>query len=267
VRLAQVLGNLLSNAVKYTPPGGRLHLAGARHGDMVEIRLQDNGIGIAPEHRASVFDMFTQVARNLEQARGGLGIGLSLVQRLVELHGGTVSVASAGLGQGSTFTVRLRASAPAPQPDMEGAAGSAGAPAPPAPVPAALLRILVADDNVDAADTLCALLEATGYSVRVAYDGAEALALAQDFAPHLALLDLGMPRMDGFEAAQRMRDLPALCDTVLVAVTGWGAEADRARSRAAGFDHHLLKPASMGQVQALITAVVSARQAAGTPPL
>jgi signal transduction histidine kinase/ActR/RegA family two-component response regulator len=253
VRLAQVLGNLLSNAVKYTPPGGRLALSGRRCGDVVEIILADNGIGIPAGHLASVFDMFTQVSRNLERARGGLGIGLSLVQRLVELHGGTVAAASAGLGQGSTFTVRLPAPAPAP------ADGAAPAPAPiGAPVvasAAAALRILVADDNVDAADSMCALLDASGYTTRVAYDGAEALVIAEQFLPQLALLDLGMPRMDGFETARRMRAMPALAGATLVAVTGWGAEADRVRSRAAGFDHHLLKPASMQQVQAMIAAL------------
>ena len=258
VRLAQVLGNLLSNAVKYTPPGGRLHLAGARRGDQVEIRLQDNGIGIPAEHLASVFDMFTQVSRNLERARGGLGIGLSLVQRLVALHGGAVSAASPGLGQGSTFVVRL----PAPLAAGPGApagverAGPVAVCAPQEP-----LRILVADDNVDAADTMCALLDASGYTTRIAYDGAEALAIAQQFLPQLALLDLGMPRMDGFETAHCMRALPALHGTVLVAVTGWGAESDRDRSRAAGFDHHLLKPASMQQVQEIIAAAERVRQA------
>jgi signal transduction histidine kinase/ActR/RegA family two-component response regulator len=248
VRLAQVLGNLLSNAVKYTPPGGRLHLSGQRTGDMVEIRLADNGIGIPADHLASVFDMFTQVSRNLERARGGLGIGLSLVQRLVELHGGTVAAASAGLGQGSTFTVRLPApSTASAQPD-----GRAPTPITTPVAAAAPVRILVADDNVDAADTMCALLDASGYVTRVAYDGAEALAVAEQFLPQLALLDLGMPRMDGFETARRMRALPACAGVMLVAVTGWGAETDRERSRAAGFDHHLLKPASMRQVQELI---------------
>jgi PAS domain S-box-containing protein len=252
VRLAQVLGNLLSNAVKYTPPGGQLHLSGQCVDGMIELRLRDSGIGIAPEHLASVFDMFTQVSRNLEQARGGLGIGLSLVQRLVALHDGTVSVASAGPGQGSTFTVRLparlRAAPLAP----------AGVVPALAPAPAGPLRILVADDNVDAADTMRALLEAGGYAVRIAYDGAEALAIAAAFLPQIALLDLGMPRMDGFEAARRMRALPALHGMVLVAVTGWGAESDRADSRAAGFDHHLLKPASLQQVQELVATVARA---------
>ena len=247
VRLAQVLGNLLSNAIKYTPPGGVLHLSGRRCGDMIEIRLQDNGIGIPPEHLASVFDMFTQVSRNLERARGGLGIGLSLVQRLVELHGGTVAAASPGLGLGSTFTVRL----PAPTGTAAAACGAAAALVV-AAAPQGPLRILVADDNVDAADVMCALLDASGYDTRIAYDGVEALAIAREFQPQLALLDLGMPRMDGFEAARRMRADPQLARTVLVAVTGWGAESDRDRTREAGFDHHLLKPASMAQVQAIV---------------
>ncbi len=250
VRLAQVLGNLLSNAVKYTPPGGVLHLSGARSGDMIVIRLQDNGIGIPAEHLASVFDMFTQVSRNLERARGGLGIGLSLVQRLVELHGGTVAAASPGLGQGSTFTVQLPAPLAVPVMDADMPVPGCAAPG----VSAGALRILVADDNVDAAEIMCALLEASGYVTRIAYDGAEALDVAKQFLPHVALLDLGMPRLDGFEAARRMRALPALDGMVLVAVTGWGAESDRERTRAAGFDHHLLKPASMDQVQEIIAA-------------
>jgi PAS domain S-box-containing protein len=250
VRLAQVLGNLLSNAVKYTPPGGVLHLSGQRRGDMIEIRLQDNGIGIPPEHLASVFDMFTQVSRNLERARGGLGIGLSLVQRLVALHGGTVSAASPGLGLGSTFTVRL----PAPAAVAMVTAGGAPPGSVDEPGGAAPLRVLVADDNVDAAEIMCALLEASGYVTRIAYDGAAALEVAAQFLPQVALLDLGMPRLDGFEAARRMRALPGLDNMVLVAVTGWGAESDRARTRDAGFDHHLLKPASMEQVQEIIAA-------------
>jgi CheY-like chemotaxis protein len=224
-----------------------LHLSGRRDGDMIEIRLQDNGIGIPPEHLASVFDMFTQVSRNLERARGGLGIGLSLVQRLVELHGGTVAAASPGLGLGSTFTVRL----PAPTGTAAAACGAAAALVV-AAAPQGPLRILVADDNVDAADVMCALLDASGYDTRIAYDGVEALAIAREFQPQLALLDLGMPRMDGFEAARRMRADPQLARTVLVAVTGWGAESDRDRTREAGFDHHLLKPASMAQVQAIV---------------
>ena len=246
VRLAQVLGNLLSNAIKYTPPGGTLHLSGQRRGEIIEIGLQDNGIGIPAEHLASVFDMFTQVSRNLERARGGLGIGLSLVQRLVELHGGAVSAASAGLGLGSTFTVRL------PAPPVAGTVVAAGVPAAAPGAPAGPLRILVADDNVDAADVMCALLEASGYATRLAYDGVQALEVAGQFLPQIALLDLGMPRMDGFETARRMRADPALAGAVLVAVTGWGAESDRARTRAAGFDHHLLKPASMAQVLAIV---------------
>jgi PAS domain S-box-containing protein len=254
VRLAQVLSNLLSNAIKYTPPGGRLALSGRRSGDLVEIRLQDNGIGIPAEHLAAVFDMFTQVSRSFEQARGGLGIGLSLVQRLVELHGGTIAAASAGPGLGSTFTVLL------PAPHADAAAAPTGAMAAGVTVAGhAPLRVLVADDNVDAADTLCALLEASGYVTRIAYDGAEAIDIAGQFMPHVALLDLGMPRRDGFETARQMRASPALRGTVLVAVTGWGAASDRERTREAGFDHHLLKPASMQQVQEILAAVEQAR--------
>ena len=267
VRISQVVSNLLSNAAKYTPQGGRIVLTAHTEGDEAVVTVRDNGVGIAPDMLAAVFEMFTQVARSIERANGGLGIGLSLVQRLVELHGGAVSAHSAGVGLGSSFAVRLPLMlAPlVASPGLAQAAdaarngGQRGA-------QAGALRVLVADDNVDAAATLAALLEIAGHTVRVVHDGAAAVEEAARFRPDLAFLDIGMPFMDGYEAARRLRQLPALEGVMLVALTGWGTEEDRARSRAAGFDRHLLKPALPDDVDAVLAAaVVTATAAARTP--
>ena len=254
VRISQVVSNLLSNAAKYTPPGGRIGLAVRLDGGDALVTVRDNGVGIAPDMLAAVFEMFTQVARSIERASGGLGIGLSLVRRLVELHGGVVSAHSDGEGLGSCFTVRLPlmvaplAATPPPAPAVDGAlrAGQAGT-----------LQVLVADDNVDAATTLATLLEMAGHTVRVVHDGAAAVEEAARFHPDLVFLDIGMPFMDGYEAARRLRQLPALDGAMLVALTGWGTEEDRARSRAAGFDRHLLKPALPDDVDAVLAAATA----------
>ncbi len=243
VRLSQVLSNLLSNAAKYTPQGGRVTVAARREGDEVVIVVSDTGIGIAAESLPEVFEMFTQVSRSIDRAKGGLGIGLALVRHLVQLHGGSVAAASAGVGQGSSFTVRLPAGI------------DAGREAPAQPVrmgtwPPRRLRVLVADDNVDAADTLCALLHFGGHFTRVAHDGEEAVRLAAELQPHVAFLDIGMPHLDGYGAARAIRALPGLASVRLVALTGWGAQEDRRRSQEAGFDAHLLKPAVPEEVQA-----------------
>jgi PAS domain S-box-containing protein len=243
VRLNQVLGNLLSNAAKYTPQGGRITVAARREGDEVVIAVSDTGIGIAAESLPEVFEMFTQVARSIDRATGGLGIGLALVRHLVQLHGGSVSAASAGINQGSTFTVRLPLGAQV-RPEVQ------ALPAPPGPVRARALRVLVADDNVDAADTLCALLRLAGHVTSVAHDGEEAVRLAREVRPQVAFLDIGMPRLDGYGAARAIRALPGLDAVRLVALTGWGAADDRRRSQEAGFDAHLLKPAVPEEVQA-----------------
>jgi CheY-like chemotaxis protein len=258
VRISQVVSNLLSNAAKYTPHGGRIVLTARIEGDEAVVTVRDNGVGIAADMLAAVFEMFTQVARSIERANGGLGIGLSLVRRLVELHGGAVSAQSAGVGMGSSFAVRL--------PLM-----TAALVASPAPAPAGAqhgegvaLQVLVADDNVDAAATLAALLEIAGHTVRVVHDGAAAVEEAARFQPDLVFLDIGMPLMDGYEAARRLRQLPALNGVMLVALTGWGTEEDRARSRAAGFDRHLLKPALPDDVEAVLAAATLAAATAAT---
>ncbi len=249
VRMSQVLSNLLSNAAKYTPGGGRITVDGALEGGEVVIRVADTGIGIAQDAMGSIFDMFTQVSRSLDRSKGGLGIGLSLVRHLVGLHGGTVAAASAGPGLGSTFTLRLPAAAGARIATGAWAGGSA------APAASGALDILVADDNVDAADSLAALLRAGGHIVRTVYDGEEALRIARACPPRLAFLDIGMPRMDGYATARAFRAAPELAAVRLVALTGWGAEEDRARSHEAGFDHHLLKPAAPGELAAILAGI------------
>ena len=252
-RLVQVLSNLLNNAAKYTPGGGRITLAAWREEAQAVVAVTDSGIGIAPEAIGSVFEMFTQVRSSLDRAQGGLGIGLSLVRRLVELHGGRVHAFSAGRGCGSTFTVRL---------PLRRAVGSAGdtdstaqTHAPPRP-----LRVLVVDDNLDAAESLAALLGALGHQTRVAHDGPAGLAAARAWRPDLAFLDIGLPGMNGHELARAMRAGSELKGTVLVALTGWGAASDMTLSHEAGFDQHLTKPVSREALeQALATAIEGRR--------
>ncbi|SNS48348.1 PAS domain S-box-containing protein [Noviherbaspirillum humi] len=249
-RLSQVISNLLTNSAKYTPPGGRIMLALEREGGMAVIRVTDNGIGLAADDVPRVFDMFTQVGRGLGHSQGGLGIGLNLVKRLTEKHGGTVSVSSPGLGQGSTFTLRL----PVEQRGTDGAdldvqapSGAVGATEP--------LSIVIADDNRDAVEVLRQLLELNGHNVAAAYDGEAALAAIRQSQPDLALLDIGMPGLNGYEVARAVRNDAGLQNTALVAVTGWGSAEDRARSSEAGFDHHLAKPVSYDMLLQLIAQV------------
>jgi len=252
VRISQVLSNLLSNAVKYTPRGGRIEVAAQVEGGEVVLVVSDNGIGIAAESLPSVFDMFTQVARSIDRSKGGLGIGLALVRHLVQLHGGSVTAASPGPGLGSRFTVRLPLGRAQPAAEEDGAAVARTLAA-----PARSLRVLVADDNIDAAQTLSVLIELGGHEVCVAHDGQEAVELADRFQPELVFLDIGMPRMDGYQAARAIRARPDLARVPLVAVTGWGADDDRRRSREAGFDEHLLKPAMPEQVGAILARVAA----------
>jgi PAS domain S-box-containing protein len=244
-RISQVVANLLNNAAKYTPPRGRIRLAVCRDGGEAVIAVSDTGVGIAKDALDSVFDMFSQIGRTVDRSQGGLGIGLSLVRRLVEMHGGTVSAASAGANAGSVFTVRLPlADAGALAPPVR-----AGAPAQDG---AAGMKVLVVDDNVDAAVTLSMILDASGYVTRVAHDGYEALEVAREFLPRVAFLDIGMPGMSGYDTARAIRATPELAGMTLVALTGWGADSDRQRSKEAGFDQHLTKPVQLAIVEELL---------------
>jgi PAS domain S-box-containing protein len=243
VRLAQVFANVLSNASKYSDRGGEIRVAAAVTGAEVTVAITDDGIGIAAEVLPLVFEMFSQASQAIGRSQGGLGIGLALVKGVVELHGGRVGAASAGPGQGSCFSVTL---------PLASASTSAE---PVAPVPdesRAVRRVLVVDDNRDGADSLARLLAAQGHDVRTVYDGAAAIVEAGRFHPHAVLLDLGMPGMDGLETARRLRAAPVNGAMRLVAVTGWGQERDRARTREAGFDGHLVKPVNPADLEAEI---------------
>jgi CheY-like chemotaxis protein len=248
VRLAQCLSNLLNNAAKYTPPGGRIELQVTADESTLEIEVSDNGIGIPAEALDGLFDIFSQVdpARTLEQ--GGLGIGLSIVKTFIEMHGGAVQAHSDGKQQGSRFVVRL----PLAVGDVGPADDVAPVASPLDQQAVAPRRILVVDDNVDSADSLCLLLTACGHHVTKAYNGLGGLAAAEQSPPDLAILDLGLPDIDGFELASRLHSAPRTVHTVLVALSGWGQEVDRQRSAAAGFAHHLIKPAEPGTVLDLI---------------
>ncbi|PWF41574.1 PAS domain S-box protein [Massilia glaciei] len=245
-RISQVLANLLNNAAKYTPQGGRITIAARRDGREVLLSVTDNGVGIPEESFPALFAMFSQVGRNRNRAQGGLGIGLSLVGRLVEMHGGSVAASSPGAGQGSTFSVRL------PLAPALSAPAVADAPSGVAHPGARPLRVLVVDDNVDAAETLVMMLGLSGHTTLGCNDGRDALARAADFMPEVAFVDIGMPHMNGYEVAAALRQIDGLGQIMLVALTGWGAENDRARSKAAGFDHHLTKPAEFSTVEALL---------------
>ncbi len=242
-RLEQVLTNLLHNAARYTEPGGRIQLTVAREGTEGVIRVRDNGIGIRPEMLGRIFEMFTQADRVAGRAQEGLGLGLTLVRRLVEMHGGSVAAFSEGPGRGSEFVVRLPLASAAP---TEGTA----------PVPAAAsrpLRVLVVDDHVDGAESLAQLLRLDGHEVRVAYDGPTALEVAQAFQPQAVLLDIGLPQgMNGYEVARRLQLLPDLDGALLIAMTGYGQEEDRRRSVAAGFRAHCVKPLGLEELRGLL---------------
>jgi PAS domain S-box-containing protein len=247
-RLEQVVVNLLTNAAKYTADGGYIVLTVEQQGDEAVLRVRDTGIGISPELLPRIFDLFTQAERSLDRAQGGLGIGLCLVQRLVEMHGGKVEAYSV-LGHGSEFVVRLPVvTAPAPQ-SLSAPQEAVAEPTGPA------LRVLVVDDNVDAVASLVALLEASGHDARAAHDGPTALEAAQAFRPDVVLLDIGLPGLDGFEVAKWLRSQPDLSSAVLVAMTGYGQKSDRQRSQDAGFNHHLVKPADFGKVQQILASV------------
>ena len=245
-RLEQVVVNLLTNAAKYTEEGGRVWLTASQEGDEAVIRVRDTGVGIAPELLPRVFDLFTQAERSLDRAQGGLGIGLALVQRLVEMHRGKVEAFSA-MGQGSEFVVRLPIlGTPIPLPPIVQAS---------APTAGGALRILVVDDNVDSAESLAMLLQTVGHEVQTAHDGPTGLTAALGFRPDAVLLDIGLPKMDGYEVARKIRLAPRLAATPLIALTGYGQESDRQRSREAGFDHHLVKPVDFEKLLRILATV------------
>ena len=245
-RLAQVFGNLLNNSAKYTEPGGRIWLTAMRQGDLVCVGVRDTGIGIPESALPNIFDMFSQVDRSIERSTGGLGIGLALVKGLVEMHGGTVEAASPGEGQGSTFTVKL----PILKDREESAPGTQSGERPESA--GSKRRILVVDDNRDSAASMATMLRLMGNEIRTAHDGLEALELAEQFRPQVILMDLGMPRLNGYEAARRIREQPWGGDVAIIALTGWGQEVDRARSKEAGCDGHLVKPVNLPDLENLL---------------
>lgn len=247
-RLTQVITNLLNNAAKYTDPGGSIVLVVAQAGDQAVVRVRDNGIGIAPDLLARVFELFTQANRSLDRSQGGLGVGLTLVRRLIELHGGAVEAHSAGLGKGSEFVVRLPTiSAPTNNGSFDSTPMANGH----STNPALRLRTIVVDDNVDAAESLADLLRMLGHDVQVAYDGPGGLAMARAAKPDVVLLDIGLPGMSGYEVARRLRADPDFT-ALLVAVSGYGREEDRRQSKEAGIEHHFVKPLDFRQLQLLL---------------
>jgi signal transduction histidine kinase/ActR/RegA family two-component response regulator len=243
-RLGQVFANLLNNASKYTEDDGHIGVRLDESADEVVVRIEDSGIGIAADQQESIFEMFVQADPPTERrTKSGLGVGLTLARQLVELHGGSLSVRSAGLGAGSEFTVRLRrGELPPPAPPQ----------APPSSAPLPRHRVLVADDNVDFANSLHGILESLGQTVTVVHDGLAALEAAGRLRPQFVFLDIGMPGMNGYEVAERLRRQPATREAVIVAITGWGQEKDRERARAAGFDEHFVKPADVERLVQLL---------------
>ncbi len=247
IRVGQVIGNLLSNAAKYTPDGGEIELDAHRADGAVSVSVRDNGIGIPPEELSDVFNLFMQSADSLARSEGGLGIGLSLARTLTELHGGTVEARSDGPGKGCEFVVRL----PLAAPPEHAAALPRTAPAAGTQIKR---RVMIVDDSVDGAESMCVLLEMLGHDVRVMYDGASALDAAAQFRPEVVILDIGLPDVDGYQVARALRAQPATAGALLIALTGYGQDSDRQRTRAAGFDHHLVKPASLDDVERAIAA-------------
>ena len=250
-RVAQVISNLLTNAAKYTPEGGHIEVAALQDGRDVIVRVTDTGVGIPCDMLSEVFEMFTQVNGTLERSQGGLGIGLAIAKRLVELHGGTITAESPGKGAGSTFTVRLplpevaevakqRQTIKGPTHDRSTTSG---------------LRVLLVDDNVDAAKTLAKLLQICGHDIRIAHCGREALELALLFKPEVVLLDIGLPDMNGYEVARRLRSEAALQRVLVVALTGWGNDDNKRKSQEAGFDFHLTKPVDAAAIETILATV------------
>jgi signal transduction histidine kinase len=244
-RLAQVVGNLLNNACKFTERGGRIRLIIERESKQAVIRVEDTGIGMTAEQLLRIFEMFTQVDASLERSRDGLGIGLTLVKELVEMHGGTVEARSAGIGHGSEFVVRLPVlSEPLPSMPRE--------PSGVKPVATLQRHILVVDDNRDAANSLAILLKLSGHEVRTVHDGLEAVKAASEFQPDVILLDIGLPKLHGYEVARQIREQQRDKSLILVALTGWAQEEDRLRSKEAGFDAHMVKPVDLATLSNLL---------------
>jgi PAS domain S-box-containing protein len=256
-RLAQVLSNLLNNAAKYTDRGGHLRLAAERQGDEVLVTVKDDGLGIPPAMLSRIFDLFTQVDRSLERAQGGLGIGLTLVKRLVEMHKGSVTAHSGGLGHGTEIAVRLPVLAEALKPELPDTALE--------PAPALPYRVLVVDDNRDSALTLSMLLELKGCETQTAHDGMDAVAKAAAYKPDVVLLDIGLPRLNGYEACRAIREQPGGKTILIVALTGWGQDQDRRNSKEAGFDGHLVKPVDHAELMKLLATSGRGAPVAGGP--
>jgi CheY-like chemotaxis protein/anti-sigma regulatory factor (Ser/Thr protein kinase) len=248
VRLAQAVSNLLHNAGKYTPEGGQIALSVTTEANRLRIAIEDDGIGIAAENIPQIFELFTQAQRLKTRAPEGLGVGLSLVKRLVELHGGSVSASSRGPGHGSVFAIDLPIN---PKQPVSGSASAAAGPA----AGKRSLRILLVDDSVDAANTLKLLLQAMGHDVTAVNDGQAALALAPQLVPHLVLLDIGLPGRNGYEVAIELRKFPELRRTTLAALTGYGQHKDRQKAFASGFSRHLIKPLNMDDLTRLLDGV------------
>jgi CheY-like chemotaxis protein len=251
MRLTQVISNLLTNAARYTAPGGHIEVTGARSGDHVVLRVRDDGMGIDADLLPHVFDMFVQGQRGAERPQGGLGLGLSLARTLTALHGGTIQAHSAGAGRGSEFTVRLPVSKHAVE-----AAGVRAA-AVRRRAGGKLRRVLVVDDNRDAAEMISALLESNGHDVRIADDASQALSLADAFRPQLAVLDIGLPVMDGYTLGRELRERMGAAAPVLIALSGYGQEEDQRRSEQAGFASHLVKPVDAERLIGLVEKLVA----------
>jgi PAS domain S-box-containing protein len=248
LRLEEVIVNLLNNAAKYTPEGGHVSLSLNKEGEDGVVRVKDTGVGIGPDLLPQVFDLFTQAKRTLDRSQGGLGVGLTVVRKLVEMHGGTTEAHSSGLGQGSEFIVRLPILlSPLRQATVSSAERAKSTQA---------WRVLVVDDNVDSADSIASLLESSGHDVKVAYSAEKALEMATEYQPEIMLLDIGLPEMDGYEVAKRLRQNPQLKDLRLIALTGYGQDSDRQRSRETGFDAHVVKPVDWRDLSELLASLM-----------
>jgi PAS domain S-box-containing protein len=251
VRLAQVFGNLLNNACKYTEPGGRIALTAERRDNEMVVSIKDSGLGIPSDKLASIFEMFAQIDRSLERSRGGLGIGLTLVKWLVEMHGGSVEAFSAGQGLGSEFVVRLPILIEEQRVKTPKSVGEQTL--------TSNHRILIVDDNRDAAASLAVLLKITGNETQTVHDGLEAVAAAATFRPDVVMLDIGLPKLNGYDACRRIREQPWGKNMVLIALTGWGLDEDRRQSKDAGFDHHMVKPVDFAALMSLLAELQAAK--------